>query len=247
MSVTGSTRARGGPSGAEELATSDSPPISTLARLTLEPSDNFFAEMIIKGLGAAFGGAGSTAVGAKVVRSTVGDFGIAPRVVDGSGLSRSDQTSPAEMVKLLAALPAGSPVYNALFNGLPVAGRNGTLYNRMRGTAAQGRCHAKTGTLSNVSGLAGYCQAQGGELVAFAFLMNRVSVSGARELQDRMTAAIARYDADLSSTGGGDPSGGREAARPRRRAVRRAPAAGSAARRPRGAAPPRSAGMTRPS
>jgi D-alanyl-D-alanine carboxypeptidase/D-alanyl-D-alanine-endopeptidase (penicillin-binding protein 4) len=88
-------------------------------------------------------------------------------------------------------------VFDALFAALPVAGRNGTLYNRMRGTAAQDRCHAKTGTLSNVSALAGYCQAQGGELVAFAFLMNRVSVSGARDLQDRMTAAIARYDADL--------------------------------------------------
>lgn len=196
VGVSGSTGARATPSGATELATTDSPPIRTLARLTLQPSDNFFAEMMIKGLGAAFGGKGSTAAGAKVVRATVRDFGISPRVVDGSGLSRSDQTSPSDMVKFLGALAGRQPVYDALFAALPVAGRSGTLYDRMRGTAAQNRCHAKTGTLSNVSALAGYCQAQGGELVAFAFLMNRVSVSAARSLQDRMTVAVARYDAD---------------------------------------------------
>jgi D-alanyl-D-alanine carboxypeptidase/D-alanyl-D-alanine-endopeptidase (penicillin-binding protein 4) len=195
ITVSGKAGTGRAPSGADELAAADSPTIRTLARMTLRPSDNFFAEMIIKGLGAAFGGAGSTAAGAKVVRSTLADFGVAPRVVDGSGLSRSNQTSPNEVVKLLAALPARAPVYDAVFDGMPVAGRNGTLYGRMRGTAAQDRCHAKTGTLSNVSALAGYCKTQGGELVAFAFLMNRVSVGGAHDLQDRMTAAVARYDA----------------------------------------------------
>ena len=75
-------------------------------------------------------------------------------------------------------------------------GRNGTVYNRMRGTAAQDRCHAKTGTLRDVSALAGFCTTTGGERVAFAFLMNRVYPSAARVLQDRMTVALARYDAD---------------------------------------------------
>ena len=83
----------------------------------------------------------------------------------------------------------------AFDESLPVAGRNGTLYNRMRGTAAQDRCHAKTGTLHDVSALAGFCNTTGGERVAFAFLMNRVNPSGARALQDRMTVALARYDA----------------------------------------------------
>jgi D-alanyl-D-alanine carboxypeptidase/D-alanyl-D-alanine-endopeptidase (penicillin-binding protein 4) len=83
----------------------------------------------------------------------------------------------------------------ALDSSLPVAGRNGTLYNRMRGTAAQDRCHAKTGTLHDVSALAGFCNTTGGERVAFAFLMNRVYPSSARALQDKMTVALARYDA----------------------------------------------------
>ena len=74
-----------------------------------------------------------------------------------------------------------------------VAGRSGTLDNRMRRSVARDRCHAKTGTLNSVSALAGYCQSTAGARVAFAFLMNGVNVYGARALQDRMAAALARY------------------------------------------------------
>jgi D-alanyl-D-alanine carboxypeptidase/D-alanyl-D-alanine-endopeptidase (penicillin-binding protein 4) len=63
----------------------------------------------------------------------------------------------------------------------------------MRKSAASDACSAKTGTLSNVSALAGYCETRGGGLVAFAFLMNGVWPYGARVLQDRMAAALARY------------------------------------------------------
>ena len=63
----------------------------------------------------------------------------------------------------------------------------------MRGTAAQDRCRAKTGTLRDVSALAGYCTTAGGRQVAFAFLMNYVSPWNARVLQDRMAIALAKY------------------------------------------------------
>ena len=63
----------------------------------------------------------------------------------------------------------------------------------MRGTAAQDRCRAKTGTLSDVSALAGYCTTVDGTNVAFAILMNGVNPSAARALQDRMATALARY------------------------------------------------------
>ena len=63
----------------------------------------------------------------------------------------------------------------------------------MRSSAARDRCQAKTGTLNSVSALAGYCQTTAGSRVAFAFLMNGVNVCGARRLQDRMAAALARY------------------------------------------------------
>ena len=84
-----------------------------------------------------------------------------------------NRTTPREVVQLLTGMDE-SEAGVAFDESLAVAGRNGTLYNRMRGTAAQDRCHAKTGTLHDVSALAGYCNTTGGERVAFAFLMNRV-------------------------------------------------------------------------
>jgi D-alanyl-D-alanine carboxypeptidase/D-alanyl-D-alanine-endopeptidase (penicillin-binding protein 4) len=196
VKVQGGTGAGVTPSGVTRLATVESPAMRRLAALTLTPSDNFFAEMLIKGLGARFGDRGSTKAGARVVRSTMSRFGIRASVVDGSGLSRSDRTSPKEVLKLLKGIRSEPEVFAALRAGLPVAGRSGTLRTRMRGTPAAGRCQAKTGTLSGVSALAGYCDSRGGELVGFAFLMTKVSVSGARSLQDRMVSSIARYDAD---------------------------------------------------
>jgi D-alanyl-D-alanine carboxypeptidase/D-alanyl-D-alanine-endopeptidase (penicillin-binding protein 4) len=64
----------------------------------------------------------------------------------------------------------------------------------MRGTAAQDRCRAKTGTLIGVSSLAGICQSAGGHTIAFAMLMTRASVARAHRVQDHITTAIARYD-----------------------------------------------------
>ncbi len=176
------------PAGATQLAAVASPSIATLVRLTLVPSDNMFAEMLLKDVGARFGGAGSTAAGAAVVLRTIARFGIHPRIVDGSGLSRSDHTSPHQVVMLLSALRANTQ----LRAGLPVAGRTGTLADRMRGTPAQDRCQAKTGTLSNVSALAGYCTAANGHLLAFAFVENGVYTPTAKAAEDALAIALAR-------------------------------------------------------
>ena len=81
----------------------------------------------------------------------------------------------------------------AAFRGsLPVAGREGTLAGRMEGTAAEGECAAKTGTLDDVSALSGYCEA-GSHTIVFSLLMNDVNVDTARDAQDAIAAAIARY------------------------------------------------------
>jgi serine-type D-Ala-D-Ala carboxypeptidase/endopeptidase (penicillin-binding protein 4) len=169
-----------------------SPDMGAIVARTLIPSDNYLAEELLKGLGAHFGLAGSTASGATVVRATVEDFGVRPRIVDGSGLSRRDRTSPREIVKLLAALDR-SDLSDVFENALPLAGRTGTLANRMRSTAASGRCRAKTGTLSDVSALAGICESVDGRRVAFALLMNRASVYWAHVRQDRVASILARY------------------------------------------------------
>jgi D-alanyl-D-alanine carboxypeptidase/D-alanyl-D-alanine-endopeptidase (penicillin-binding protein 4) len=187
------------PPAAVTLAAQLSPPMADLVRATNVPSDNFAAEILLKGLGARFGGAGSTAAGAAVVRATVSPFGIAPRVVDGSGLGRTNATTPRQVVGLLMHMAKDEPEAEPAFVGsLPVVGRTGTLRLRMRGTAAQDRCRGKTGSLIGVSALAGYCTTTSGAKLAFAILMNRVNVSGARVLQDRMVAALARYSAGSS-------------------------------------------------
>ena len=166
-----------------------SQPVSVLLREMNQPSDNFMAEMLVKVLGDRFGESGSTVEGTRVMAEELAELELSPTIVDGSGLSRSDRTSPRDVVGLLSAL-AG----DAAFTGsLAVAGRSGTLETRMRGSAAQDRCQAKTGTLRDVSALAGYCTTTGGSRVAFAFLMNYVSPYSARQLQDRMAIALARY------------------------------------------------------
>jgi D-alanyl-D-alanine carboxypeptidase/D-alanyl-D-alanine-endopeptidase (penicillin-binding protein 4) len=180
------------PAGTPLLAQVSSPPMSTLTRLTDVPSDNYLAEMLLKGLGARFGAGGTSYAGAAVVRDSLAPWGIRPSVVDGSGLSRLDRTSPREVVTLLRRM-AADPAGPALEASLPVAARTGTLASRMRGSAAAGRCRAKTGTLSDVSALAGYCDARTGSELAFAFLMEHVNVARARAVQDRMAALLAAY------------------------------------------------------
>jgi D-alanyl-D-alanine carboxypeptidase/D-alanyl-D-alanine-endopeptidase (penicillin-binding protein 4) len=190
-------RARTGvtPATAVALVRHAGPPLADLVARTNRPSDNYYAETLLKVLGARLGRGGSTRAGTAVVRAEMGRLGIAPRVVDGSGLSRSNRTSPAQVVRLLrvmAADPVAGPPLEASF---PVAGRSGTLTGRMRRTPAAGNCMAKTGTLNSVSALAGYCTAADGRTrTAFAFLMNGVYPSGARRLQDAMAVALARYE-----------------------------------------------------
>ena len=164
-----------------------------LIRLTNVPSDNFLAEMLVKSLGAEYGGAGTTTAGVAVVRSTLTRFGVHPRIVDGSGLSRADRTTPRQVVRLLETMHH-QEIAGSFEGSLAVAGRTGTIRKRMRGTPAQDRCRAKTGTLIGVSSLAGVCTAVGGHTIAFAMLMNRAGISRAHSVQDRITTAIARYD-----------------------------------------------------
>jgi D-alanyl-D-alanine carboxypeptidase/D-alanyl-D-alanine-endopeptidase (penicillin-binding protein 4) len=204
--------ARTAPLDATPIAGVSSPTLATIARLTNRPSDNFYAEMLLKGLGARLADEGSTSAGIDVVRDQLDDFGISPRIGDGSGLSRGNRTSPRAVVTLLQRMRTGSAA-SAFVGSLSVAGENGTLARRMRGTAAQGHCRGKTGTLSNVSTLAGYCIARDGRTLAFAFLMNRTGIARAHLIQDRMAIALARYRGPAGVT---PEAGATPAAAPRR-------------------------------
>jgi D-alanyl-D-alanine carboxypeptidase/D-alanyl-D-alanine-endopeptidase (penicillin-binding protein 4) len=185
-------RAGVAPAGSETLGEWDSERMSVIVRHTNRPSDNYMAETLLKDLGVDYGAAGTTAAGTVVVRREAAKLGARPIMVDGSGLSRQNRTTPHDVVDLLTALDE-SDVAGPMRLSLAVAGKAGTLSDRMRHSAAKGRCRAKTGTLNGVSNLAGYCNSRSGARLAFAILMNGVSVYTAHTLQDRMASALARY------------------------------------------------------
>jgi serine-type D-Ala-D-Ala carboxypeptidase/endopeptidase (penicillin-binding protein 4) len=174
------------------LASVSSPPMSVLLRLTDVPSDDFFAEMLTKQLGVRFGAGGSTRAGAAVISDVIAHYGLHPRIVDGSGLSRQDRSSPLEVVDLLRALwttPTGAQLRDAL----PLVGVSGTVRLIGAATPAHGRCIAKTGTLNYVTNLAGYCRSRGGHVLAFALFLDGPDNTRGMLLLGRMVGAIARY------------------------------------------------------
>ncbi|HEX3325141.1 MAG TPA: D-alanyl-D-alanine carboxypeptidase/D-alanyl-D-alanine-endopeptidase [Solirubrobacterales bacterium] len=173
------------PPASTELAKVESPPLTEIINTTDVYSDNFFAEMLIKLLGARFGGAGTTAAGARVVEQFAGAHGSGVHAVDGSGLTRSGRASPAQIVGLLRAM-RGTPAGEELIQDMALAGHEGTVADRMHGTAAYGRCRTKTGTLTGVSNLSGYCFNRDGKVMIFSILM-----AGVRDLY------LAHYEQDL--------------------------------------------------
>jgi serine-type D-Ala-D-Ala carboxypeptidase/endopeptidase (penicillin-binding protein 4) len=181
------------PEASELLASVESPPMETLVRLTNKLSDNYFAEILAKDLAMQANGQGTTSDGARLAAGFARRLGARARLVDGSGLSRGNRASPYRVVRLLAAMFQRDE-YDAFVGSLPIAGQDGTLEKRMRSYPARWRCRGKTGTLSNVSALSGYCEALSGETYAYSILMNRVYTPGAQRLQDRMLQAIAAED-----------------------------------------------------
>lgn len=182
------------PGDAKVLASVQSPTLATVLRLQNKESDNFFAETMLKDLASSSGARGTTARGAAAAVRYARRLGSRVRMVDGSGLDRRDQAAPREVVDLLEGERKRDPdEFNALLSSLPIAGRDGTLVDRMRHGSARGRCHAKTGTLSDVSTLSGYCFSRGGDVIEFSLLMNRVNVLSAHRAQDRMTNTMAAF------------------------------------------------------
>jgi D-alanyl-D-alanine carboxypeptidase/D-alanyl-D-alanine-endopeptidase (penicillin-binding protein 4) len=191
VAVAGAARAGVAPPAAELLAAVESPPMARLAALTNKPSDNYFAEMLVKDLAMQAGGRGTTAGGARIAAGFASRLGGGPaRLADGSGLSRLNRASPYRVVRLLLALRERDE-FQAFSRSLSIAGRDGTLGSRMRGGPARGHCRGKTGTLTGVSAVSGYCRARSGDTYAFSILMNGVDPYGARNIQDGMLQALA--------------------------------------------------------
>jgi D-alanyl-D-alanine carboxypeptidase/D-alanyl-D-alanine-endopeptidase (penicillin-binding protein 4) len=113
-------------------------------------------------------------------------------LVDGSGLSRRDRMSPRGAIRILTHM-ALSDQFETFYNGLPVAGRDGTLKTRMTNSPAAGNARAKTGTMTGISTLAGYLTTREGERLAFAIFLNgyRGKSTAARQLQDKIVSTLA--------------------------------------------------------
>jgi D-alanyl-D-alanine carboxypeptidase/D-alanyl-D-alanine-endopeptidase (penicillin-binding protein 4) len=176
-----------------ELARVESPPLTSIVNTTDVYSDNFFAEMLLKLIGARLGGAGTTAAGAKVVQVFARGHESGVHAVDGSGLTRSNRASPAQVVGLLKSM-RGTDVGDEFIQDLALTGQEGTVADRMHGTAAYGRCRTKTGTISAVSNLSGYCFNRSGRIMIFSILMGSVrDLSLAHLEQDLIAGEVASY------------------------------------------------------
>ncbi len=162
-------------------------------------SDNFYAEMIFKAVGAkASGHPGSAEEAAEAVRRVIEGLGAVEAGVvvrNGSGLFDADRTTPAATTTLLRVMqrdPYAGPEYMAQ---LSIGGVDGTLRHRFRDWETTRAIRAKTGTLDAVAALSGYVlPPPGGVPVAFCVLVNDIpgKVKGARESMDRVVDAIAR-------------------------------------------------------
>lgn len=161
--------------------------IAQTLRRILMPSDNYLAQQLSNRLGN-----GSRSRGAQSAMTYAHRLRSHPDLADGSGLDRRDQASPLDVVRLLIGMEHTRD-FRFWVNALPVAGRSGTLKDRMRRSSANGRCAAKTGTLPDVSALSGYCRTLHGHRIIFSILVNRVNdVKHAKAVEDQMVARIVR-------------------------------------------------------
>jgi len=178
---------------AVSLAEVESPRLATLLRHMDVYSDNFYAEMLLKEIGAVQGSGGSAAGGLAVDRRLLRAAGVplgAVRMVDGSGLSLLDRWTPVGLATLLRTMWRDPDLRPYLLPALPVAGENGTLEHRMRKGAAHGLVHAKTGTTANSSALSGFV----GDRYVFSIVENGspVRTLSAEASQNRFAQVLAR-------------------------------------------------------
>ena len=154
------------------LFTHRSPPLREILGVLLKVSQNLYAETLLKTLGK-----GSFAAGIQEVQRVLTELGIPAQnfiITDGSGLSRYSYITPRGLLHLLRSVKNDSN-FEAFYNALAVAGKDGTLRSRMKGTSAENNVHAKTGSLSNVRSLSGYAHTRDGELMGFVMIANNFS------------------------------------------------------------------------
>ena len=190
ITVRGKPRAKRAPSRTGRSRSSSPPRSARLIRITNKPSDNFFAEMLLKDAGERQPRRGTTAGGTRWRMRFAVPLGAASRLVDGSGLARGNRASPRIVAACWHAAQPTLP--RSSTTRCPIAGRDGTLNSRMRRGPARGRCRAQDRHDQPASRrVSGYCRARCGRYLRLLDPDEQRQPLGARALQDRMVHAIA--------------------------------------------------------
>jgi len=173
------------------LVTIESPPLREMATVLMKVSQNLYAETLLKALGASQNGLGTTEGGRIAARKTLTSWGVEPDgyiMYDGSGLSRYNYVTAATVTTILAHMYDDPRHRDAFVATLPIAGKDGTIASRLRGTRAEGNAVAKTGSIANARSLSGYVKTRDGEMLVFSILSNDFIIP----------AATINYIADLA-------------------------------------------------
>ncbi len=176
----------------------ESRPLAAILSAMNKWSNNFMAEQVLRALGTTRDGPATWTQSRTVVESFLSKVGIPPdhyTYLNGSGLYRGSEFKPADYVRLLAFM-WNHETSHEFISSLAVAGRSGTLRDRMTESAATGNVRAKTGTLAHVSALSGYLRTQSGRPVAFSMLLNDTPRKAwrYRDLQDQVVTRLAKID-----------------------------------------------------
>ena len=181
---------------ADTLATLTSPTLSEILKPLMKPSQNQIAEMLFRTVALEKTGAGRSDSARAVVERQLASWDVPVPleavVRDGSGLARYDYVSPRTVVRILDVMRR-SPNFTMYYDALPIAGVDGTIGKRMKGTPAEGNVHAKTGTLSLARSLSGYVTTADHHMLIFSFLCNNWTgpVSTAEHVQDAIAERLA--------------------------------------------------------
>jgi len=179
----------------DTLVTLESPPLRDVLKRLEKPSQNQMAEILYKTIALERTGFGRADSARAVVQRQLLEWGIPPEAVavrDGSGLSRHDYVAPRTLVKILDTMRR-SESFDAFYAALPIAGVDGTLASRMKGTVAANNVHAKTGTVDKARSLSGYVTTADGQMLVFSFLCNNFTVPtrAVERVQDAIAVRLA--------------------------------------------------------
>jgi serine-type D-Ala-D-Ala carboxypeptidase/endopeptidase (penicillin-binding protein 4) len=175
----------------------ESPPLREILKVFMKPSQNQIGEALLKTIGLEKTGIGSADAGAAIITTQLRDWGIDSTevvVYDGSGLSRHDLVTPRTLVKVLSAMRKDT-AFSVYYDAFPIAGVDGTIRSRMKGTPAENNLRGKTGTIEFVRSLSGYVDTADGQKLVFSFLSNHFTtpVSEITRIQDAVGALLASF------------------------------------------------------